>query len=142
MLRKNVIRRPLMLLFPVLLLTGCAGKSPHSSPTSGVPALRPEARQPATPSAKNTPLVLMIHLGRDTPAGLEMINRYWIGTHPSFDRFKKFPGGAPLSRELLKKMGLDKAALENLAYEMALHDMTEFTCLGQFLPDIYREYAG
>ncbi|WP_321895927.1 DAPG hydrolase family protein [Burkholderia cepacia] len=93
-------------------------------------------------SAKNTPLVLMIHLGRDTPAGLEMINRYWIGTHPSFDRFKKFPGGAHLSRELLKKMGLDKAALENLAYEMALHDMTEFTCLGQFLPDIYREYAG
>ncbi len=50
MLRKNVIRQPLMLLLPVLLLTGCAGKSPHSSPTSGVPALRPEARQPATPS--------------------------------------------------------------------------------------------
>jgi len=50
MLRKNVIRQPLMLLLPVLLLTGCAGKSRHSSPTSGVPALRPEARQPATPS--------------------------------------------------------------------------------------------
>lgn len=50
MLRKNVIRQLLMLLLPVLLLTGCAGKSPHSSPTSGVPALRPEARQPATPS--------------------------------------------------------------------------------------------
>ncbi len=50
MLRKNVIRRPLMLLLQMLLLTGCASRSPHSSPTSGVPALRPEARQPATPS--------------------------------------------------------------------------------------------
>ncbi len=50
MLRKNVIVQPLMLLLPVLLLTGCASRSPHSSPMPGVPALRPEARQPATPS--------------------------------------------------------------------------------------------
>lgn len=89
--------------------------------------------------APDTPLVLMIHLGRDTPAGLEMINRYWIGTHESFDRFKKFPGGAKKSKALARKMGLDKAALENFAYEMALHDMTEFTCLGKFLADIYKD---
>ncbi|WP_321842539.1 DAPG hydrolase family protein [Paraburkholderia bannensis] len=91
--------------------------------------------------ARNAPLVLMIHLGRDTPAGLEMINRYWIGTHSSFDRFKKFPDGARLSKAVTQRMGLDKAALENFAYEMALHDMTEFTCLGGFLPQIYREYG-
>ncbi|QQX57451.1 DAPG hydrolase family protein [Pseudomonas chlororaphis] len=91
--------------------------------------------------APNTPLVLMIHLARDTPQGLEMINRYWIGTHPSFDRFKQFPNGAKLSANLIQKMHLDKEALENFAYEMALHDMTEFTCLGGFLADIYKEYA-
>ncbi|WP_208451847.1 DAPG hydrolase family protein [Burkholderia cepacia] len=93
-------------------------------------------------NARNSPLVLMIHLGRDTPAGMEMINRYWIGSHSSFNRFKKFPDGAKLSRDLVGKMGLDsKVAMENLAYEMALHDMTEFTCLGKFLPEIYREYG-
>ncbi len=50
MLRKNVIRHAAMLLLPMGLLTGCASKSPHSSSTSDVPALRPEARQPMTPS--------------------------------------------------------------------------------------------
>ncbi|AJY21546.1 putative gp23 [Burkholderia ambifaria AMMD] len=50
MLRKNVIRHAAKLLLPMALLTACASKSPHSSPTSDVPALRPEARQPATPS--------------------------------------------------------------------------------------------
>jgi 2,4-diacetylphloroglucinol hydrolase len=95
----------------------------------------------STRDSPQTPLVLMIHLGRDTPAGLEMINRYWIGTHPSFDRFAKFPDGARLSKELTVKMGLDRTALENFAYEMALHDMTEFTCLGKLLPDIYRDYG-
>jgi 2,4-diacetylphloroglucinol hydrolase len=89
----------------------------------------------------DTPLVLMIHLARDTPDGLEMINRYWIGTHPSFDRFKQFPNGAKRSAALIEKMKMDKVALENFAYEMALHDMTEFTCLGQFLADIHGEYA-
>ncbi|KGB99896.1 putative gp57 [Burkholderia cepacia] len=50
MLRNNVTKRLLMPLLPALLLTACAGKSPHSSPTLGVPALPSEARQPATPS--------------------------------------------------------------------------------------------
>ncbi|HDR9481987.1 TPA: hypothetical protein QDC20_003084 [Burkholderia aenigmatica] len=90
---------------------------------------------------RHSPLVFMIHLGRDTPAGLEMINRYWIGSHASFGRFKKFPDGARLSQELVRKMKLDKVMLENLAYEMAVHDMTEFTCLGKFLPALYQEYG-
>lgn len=50
MLRKNVIRRSLMRRLPMVLLSACASESPHSLPTSGVPPLRPEARQPATPS--------------------------------------------------------------------------------------------
>ncbi|SAK32448.1 hypothetical protein UA11_01083 [Burkholderia multivorans] len=50
MLRKNVIRHALMLLLPMVLLTACASRSLHSLPTLDVPALRPEARQPETPS--------------------------------------------------------------------------------------------
>ncbi|HBT4769504.1 DAPG hydrolase family protein [Klebsiella pneumoniae] len=90
---------------------------------------------------QKSPLVLMIHLGRDTPEGMEMVNRYWIGTHPSWDRFAKFPGGGKKSREVVHKMGLSNEALENLAYEMAVHDMTEFTTLGRFLPQIYEEFS-
>ncbi len=50
MLRKNVIRHALMPLLPMVLLTGCVATSPRSLPTLNVPALRLEARQPATPS--------------------------------------------------------------------------------------------
>ncbi|AWD90836.1 Rz-like spanin [Burkholderia phage vB_BmuP_KL4] len=50
MLRKNVIRRAPMLLPLLLLLTACASKSPRSSSAPTIQPLRPEARQPATPS--------------------------------------------------------------------------------------------
>lgn len=89
----------------------------------------------------SSPLVLMIHLGRDTPAGMEMVNRYWIGTHGSWDRFAKFPDGGKRSRELVAKLGMTKESLEQFGYEMAVHDMTEFTSLGRFLPQIYSQFA-
>lgn len=88
-----------------------------------------------------TPLVMMIHLGRDTPAGMQMINRYWIGTHPSWNRFSNFPNGAKLSEEYITRAGMNAESLELFAYEMAVHDMTEFTSLGRFLPHIYKEFA-
>lgn len=91
--------------------------------------------------APSTPMVLMIHLGRDTPTGMEMVNRYWIGTHESWDRFKNFPEGGKRSREYIMKAGMTKESLEKFAYEMAVHDMTEFSSLGRFLPDIYRQFA-
>ncbi len=50
MLRENMKRLWLMPLLLVGLLTGCAGRSLSSSPMFDVPVLRPEARQPATPS--------------------------------------------------------------------------------------------
>ncbi|MCH7308550.1 hypothetical protein MMO38_10450 [Acinetobacter sp. NIPH 1852] len=90
---------------------------------------------------EDAPFVLMVHLGRDTPQGLELINRYWIGTHASFDRFPSFPNGAKRSAEVVKKFGLDAKSLEEFAHEMAVHDMTEFTCLGNILPNMYKEYG-
>lgn len=50
MLRKNVIRRALMPLPLLLLLTACASKLPCSSLAPAIPPLPPEARQPAMPS--------------------------------------------------------------------------------------------
>ncbi|KUZ33567.1 hypothetical protein WS52_18590 [Burkholderia territorii] len=50
MLGKNVIKRAPMLLPLLLLLTACASKSPDFSSVGAIPPLRPEARQPATPS--------------------------------------------------------------------------------------------
>ncbi len=50
MLRKTAIRRALMLLLLLLLLTACASKSPRLSQAPAIQLLRPEARQPATPS--------------------------------------------------------------------------------------------
>lgn len=80
----------------------------------------------------------MLHLGRETPQGMELINRYWIGTHPSWQRFDKFPG---TGKSAARAMPASSTALEELAYEMAVHDMTEFTTLGRFLPALWRKFA-
>ena len=31
--------------------------------------------------------MFMLHLARDTPAGMELLSHYWIGAHPEFVRF-------------------------------------------------------
>ena len=80
---------------------------------------------------------LILHLVRETASGLELFSRYWLGAHPSFQRF---PGGdkAPA---LLAKVGLDQARIENMAYEVAVHDMTEFTHLASILPQLYARFG-
>ena len=88
-----------------------------------------------------TPMTLMLHLGRDTPAGFELVNRYWTGAHASWDRFIDFPDGGQRSVAAAHKAGMDTAMLEKLAFEMAIHDMTEFTALGQFLPPLYQAFG-
>jgi hypothetical protein len=67
----------------------------------------------ATP-APDIPFTLMVHIARDTDAGMELFSRYWIGSHPDMARF---------------------------ANEMSVHDMTEFTHLARVLPGIYRAFA-
>lgn len=81
--------------------------------------------------------MFMLHLARDTDRGLELFSRYWIGAHPEF---KRFPGGAD-GPALLKKMGMDRHSLETLAYEMAVHDMTEFNHLATILPAVHRAFG-
>lgn len=92
-------------------------------------------------AAPSVPVTLMLHLGRDTPAGLEMINRYWIGSHDSWDRFEQFPEGGKNSRAFAKQVGMNRDYLEQFAFEMAVHDMTEFTTLGRLLPALYQQFG-
>ena len=87
--------------------------------------------------APDTTFMLMLHLARDTERGLELFSRYWIGAHPEFNRFQ---GGAD-APALMTKMGMDREAIERLAYEMSVHDMTEFNQLARILPPLYAAYG-
>jgi len=80
--------------------------------------------------APDTTFMFMLHLARDTDRGLELFSRYWIGAHPEF---KRFPGGVD-APALMNKMGMNSETLERLAYEMSVHDMTEFNQLARMLP--------
>ena len=79
----------------------------------------------------------MIHLARDTGHGFELLSRYWIGAHREFSRFQ---GGSD-APALLQKIGMDRAAIETLACEMSVHDMTEFTTLSGILPELYEIFS-
>ncbi|AQS41144.1 MAG: 2,4-diacetylphloroglucinol specific hydrolase PhlG [Candidatus Tokpelaia hoelldobleri] len=85
----------------------------------------------------NTPFIFMVHLARDTDRGLELFSRYWIGAHP---QMRRFPGGADTAA-LVSKMGLSKDSVEQTAYDMAVHDMTEFNHLARLLPAIYAKFG-
>ncbi|MCO6181114.1 DAPG hydrolase family protein [Ciceribacter sp. RN22] len=90
----------------------------------------------ATP-APDIPFTLMVHLARDTPAGLELFSRYWIGAHPDMARFRnaeKAPG-------MLRQIGFNAEVAEMTAYEMSVHDLTEFNHLARVLPALYRDFS-
>ncbi|MGY2168864.1 2,4-diacetylphloroglucinol hydrolase [Pseudomonas gingeri] len=96
-----------------------------------VSALMSLAEQP------DVPVSLMVHLFKQTPDGLYLTSRYWVGSHPSMARFP----GAERAAALLQANGLGEAELETLAYEFAVHDLCEFNHLASFLPDLYREFS-
>ena len=87
--------------------------------------------------APDTTFMFMLHLARDTLAGMELLSRYWIGAHPEFVRF---PGGSD-APALLSRMGMNAESIEQLAYDMAVHDMTEFAHLGRILPDVFAAFG-
>ena len=84
----------------------------------------------------DTTFMFMLHLARDTDRGMELFSRYWIGAHPEF---KRFPGGTD-APALLRTMGMDRHSLETLAYELSVHDMTEFSHLAKILPALHRAF--
>lgn len=80
---------------------------------------------------------LMLHLARDTEAGMELFSRYWIGAHPELHRFPGAEGAAAL----LAKMNLDADGALQLAYDMSVHDMTEYSHLARILPRLFSAFG-
>jgi hypothetical protein len=82
--------------------------------------------------------VTMVHLARRTEHGIEQRSRYWIGHDP---RMHTPFGKVPVDR-IATGLGLKRRmAGERIAYEQLLHDQIEFTHLGTFLPDLFREHG-
>lgn len=90
----------------------------------------------ATP-APDIPFTLMVHIARDTSAGMELLSRYWIGAHADMARF----ANAEKAPAMLQNIGFNEQVAEMTAYEMSVHDMTEFNHLARILPGIHRAFA-
>ena len=80
---------------------------------------------------------LIVHLARDTASGMELFSCFWIGGYAEFERF---PGGEK-APGLMAKMGMGEEQMANTAYEMAVHDMTEFWHLSSVLPQLYERFG-
>jgi 2,4-diacetylphloroglucinol hydrolase len=80
---------------------------------------------------------LMLHLARDVEGGMELVSRYWIGGHPELRRFPNAEKGA----RMLREAGFNDEFAENMAYELAVHDMIEFNHLAGLLPALYRAFG-
>lgn len=80
--------------------------------------------------------VTMVHLARKTETGIEQRSRYWIGHDPRLHT----PFGKLSVDPIATGFGLKRRmAGARVAYEQLLHDQIEFTNLGTFLPELFRE---
>ncbi len=111
------------------------GFSPESLQCAGITASASGAVSIA--GSPDTTFMFMLHLARDTEHGLELFSRHWMGAHPEFKRFQ----GGSQAPALLQRMGMDSRSLETLAYDMSVHDMTEFNQLAVMLPGLYRGFG-
>jgi hypothetical protein len=82
--------------------------------------------------------VTMVHLARQTDTGIEQRSRYWIGHNP---RLRTPFGGLSMDRFAVRTGLKRRMAGARVAYEQLLHDQIEFTHLGTFLPELYREFG-
>ncbi|WP_435171732.1 DAPG hydrolase family protein [Falsirhodobacter sp. 1013] len=80
---------------------------------------------------------MMIHIARDTDQGMELVSRYWIGAHPDLARFE----GAEKAAGMMAQAGYNDSVAEMSAYELAVHDMIEFTHLASFLPALHARFG-
>lgn len=80
---------------------------------------------------------MMVHIVRPTKGGMELFNRYWLGSHPDLWRFP----GADQAGGLFAGVGMDEVRMESVAYELAVHDMTEWNNLARILPALHAEFG-
>ncbi|MDQ0458187.1 DAPG hydrolase family protein [Rhizobium paknamense] len=90
----------------------------------------------ATPMP-DIPFTLMVHVARDTKAGMELLSRYWIGSHPDLARFHN----AEKAPDMLRHIGFNEQVAELTAYEMSVHDLTEWNHLARILPALHKAFS-
>ena len=90
----------------------------------------------AMADSPDMPSALMIHLGRDVEKGFELFSSYMIGVHKEWSRLAGVEGLGEKALAHARAQGMTGKALEQTAYDMSVHDMTEFTRLGEMLPEI------
>lgn len=87
------------------------------------------------------PNTLMLHIGRDVSDGFELYSCYFIGAHKAWSAVSGIERGGERAVAEAKAAGVNRETLEAVSYEMAVHDMTEFTQLGHILPELYRRFG-
>lgn len=89
------------------------------------------------PGVPDVTVGMMIHIVRPVEGGMELVSRYWLGSHPALRRFP----GAEKACELFASVGIDAEKMRNTAYELSVHDMTEWNNLARILPGLYAEFG-
>jgi len=87
------------------------------------------------------PNALMLHIGRDVEGGFELYTCYFIGAHTVLSQYSGISGGGERGVAGMKSAGITREFMEDNSYEMAVHDITEFTRLGSILPQLYAEFG-
>lgn len=90
--------------------------------------------------ADNVAMATLIHLVRDVEGGAELISFYWTTPHAELSRIAKIKGAGERGVQAMSAHLTEEKALA-IAYEMSVHDMTEFTHLAEILPELYAQFG-
>lgn len=66
---------------------------------------------------------------------------YFSGAHKIISQYSGVPGGSEKALADMRASGVSREILEDAAYKMALHDITEFSHPGSMLPALYAEFG-
>lgn len=80
---------------------------------------------------------MMLHMVRPNETGMELLSRYYLGSHPALRRFP----GSDQAHSLLQQGGMTPERMELVAFELSIHDMTEWNNLARLLPTLYAEFC-
>lgn len=90
---------------------------------------------------KNVATAILIHLVRNVDGGAEMFSLYYTTPHAEFSRIAQIEGAGERGVQFALSQGLTERHALSSAYEMAVHDMTEFTHLAEILPELYAQFG-